>query len=95
MTPSLTLEAALTKCADDNDFTVVAIGRMPVGERVLWTASVHWEGHAAGGIACQHGDSEISIHEALCKAIEFAQLKRAPLAVVPMRLTVFSTEQMA
>lgn len=79
----LTLEEYLDKVAADNDLTTVAVGRMLVGERIVRTATVHYTGHAADGIACDSGTSDTSVREALHKAIEKAQANRAPLAVMP------------
>lgn len=78
-----TFEEYLDKIAADNDLTSIQLGRMPVGDRIVRTATVHYAGHTRGGICCQSGDSDTSVREALYQAIEKAQADRAPIAYVP------------
>jgi hypothetical protein len=84
--PDNTLEAALTKCAHDNDLDTIAVGRMPVGDRVVWTATVHWAG------TCAQSHSDTSIQDALGKAIEKASSLRAPTPIMPVQLPAFVGE---
>lgn len=76
-------EDYLDKVAADNDLTSIALGRMPVGDRIVRTATVHYTGHALDGIRCSSGQSADSVREALHRAIEAAQANRAPVAVMP------------
>ena len=78
-----TFEDYLDQIAEDNDLTSIALGRMPVGDRILRTATVHYTGHALDGIRCSSGHSDTSVREALHRAIEAAQANRAPVAVMP------------
>lgn len=72
------LEAALDKIAADNNLTSVNVGRMPVGDRVIYTANVHWDGSARSGNPCQQGHGA-TIREALCEAIKRAAFDRTPI----------------
>lgn len=81
-----TLEAALERIARDNDYTSVTVGRMPVGERIVFTADVHWDGYSARNICCQSGHSEKSIHDALINAINAAVVDRSPAGYLPPEL---------
>jgi hypothetical protein len=84
-----TLESALAKIAVENNFTTIEVGRMPVGDRIVWTACVHWAGHAISGNACAQGHSDDSIRHALCNAIEKSADDRRPLAPIPCALPAF------
>jgi hypothetical protein len=78
-----TLEQVLAQVAEQNILTVVSVGRMPVGDRVVHTACVHWDGYSSDGISCAHGHSNVSIADALNNAIAKAQVGRIlPTAVV-------------
>lgn len=79
----LTLEAALATIAADNGLTSIAVGRRPVGERVVYTALVHYDGFAADGIPCEQGLSDVSIVDAIAQALDKAATNRAPVAVAP------------
>jgi hypothetical protein len=72
------LEDALDKIAADNDLTNIAVGRMPVGTRIVRTATVHYSGHARDGIGCSSGHSDVSIQLALMDALSKAAANRAP-----------------
>lgn len=80
------LEQALDKIAADNNLTVISVGRMPVGDTVYWTATVHWEGFARSGNACAGANNERSLRHALADAITAAQADRTPLDIVPCEL---------
>jgi hypothetical protein len=95
ITPAPTLEEALAKVAADNNFTSVSVGRMPVGDRIVWTASVHFDGHARDGICCAQGCSRDSIREALHDAIVQAAANRAPLAIMPPALPALNMAEAA
>lgn len=86
MAKETTLEAALDKIAADNNLTSISVGRMPVGDRMVYTANVHWEGFARSGNSCAGGNSEQSIRHALADAITAAQADRTPLDIVPCEL---------
>ena len=79
----MTLEQSLNDVAEANDFTSVAVGRMLVGERVVWKATVHYDGHARDGIGCSGELSDHSIQDALHKAIIKAQANRTPPVIAP------------
>jgi hypothetical protein len=87
---ALTLEQSLTQIAADNGFTTISVGRMPVGGDVTWTASVHWDGYARGGITCASGYSDDSIIDALRRAI--AKADRTPAIDVPAMLPALEAE---
>lgn len=80
MSAPMTLEAALDKIAADNDLTSVAVGRMKVGECIVRTAIVHYDGFARDGIGCDSGQSDTSNIEALTRALAKAVANRTPLA---------------
>lgn len=75
------LEDALDKIAADNDLTSVAVGRMPVGNRVVRKAIVHYDGYARDGIGCSSGYSDVSIQLALMEALSKAAANRTPTIV--------------
>lgn len=77
MANEISLEAALDKIAADNNLTSVTVGRMPVGERVVYTANVHWDGFARGHINCTLGHGA-TIREALSEAMGKAVAERTP-----------------
>ena len=81
-----TLEAVLDRIAAENEVTTISVGRMVVGGRIVRTATVHYEGHAADGVPCDSGHSDTSIREALHKAIKNAAANRTPRAIVPVEL---------
>ena len=83
---SASLEAALDAIASDNALTSVTVGRMPVGDRIIRTASVHYEGFARDGIGCSQAHSDTSIADALAKALANAVTNRTPVSVVPVSL---------
>lgn len=78
MANETTLEAALDKIAADNNLTSVTVGRMPVGERVIYTANVHWAGNSRSGINCDQGHGA-TIREALSEAIGKSVINRTPI----------------
>ena len=82
----MALEASLDKIASDNDLTTVAVGRMPVAEDIVWTATVHWSGHSSDGNSCAGGNSRHSIQDAVHKALQQAVQKRTLIAVMPCKL---------
>lgn len=87
MATAPTLEEALAKIAADNDLSTVQVGRMPLSDgRIIFTATVHWDGFARSGNACEGGSSEQSIRHALADAITAAQADRTPLDIVPIEL---------
>ena len=88
----MTLEQTLTQIAKDHGFTTVAVGRMPVGDRIVWTACGHWEGFSARGINCHSGHSDASIRGALDDMIREAQADRTPAVVLPEVIPVFAQE---
>ena len=79
----VSLEAALTKIAAEHDFNTISVARMPVDERVVWTAMVHWEGYARNSIPCAGGNSRISIADALADAIAKARENRLADIEIP------------
>ena len=83
-----TLESVLAKSAAENDFNTISVGRMPVEDRIVYTASVHFEHR--GVRQCEQGHSEHSIRDALHKAIIAAAEVRKPLAIMPMALPVMA-----
>jgi hypothetical protein len=89
---ALNLEQSLTQIAADNSFTTVSVGRMPVGNDVTWTAAVHWDGYARGGITCASGYSDDSIIDALRRAIAKANADRTPANDVPAMLPALEAE---
>lgn len=72
------LEDTLAAIAAAHNFNSVTVGRMPVDDRVVYTASVHYDGYARDGIGCEHGKSDDSIRGALNDAIEKAAKNRRP-----------------
>ena len=72
-----TLEHALDQIARDNALTSVTVGRMPVGDRLVHTCTVHWDGFARG-VACASGHSKTSIREAVEAALKAAAEERVP-----------------
>lgn len=74
----MTLEDHLAKIAKDNDLTTIAVGWMPVEDRIVWTASVHWSGFSVRGIPCESGTSEKSIAEAVKDALNKTYIDRNP-----------------
>ena len=88
----MTLEQTLAQIAKDHGFTSVDVGRMPVGDRIVWTASGHWEGFSARGIVCQQGHSDTSIRDALDNMIRAAQADRVPAVVLPEVIPAFVQE---
>lgn len=87
-TAPLTLEEVLAKIAADDDLTTVTIGRMPVGDRVVYTANVHWEGFSRSH-QCASGSSEISIRHAVEAALTEATVCRQPQHTVPPVIPAF------
>jgi len=79
----VSLEAALTKIAAEHDFNTISVARMPVGERVVWTAMVHWDGYTRNSIPCAAGNSHISIADALVDAIDRARENRLADVAIP------------
>ena len=79
----VSFEEYLDKVAADNDLTNIALGRMPVGDRIVRTATVHYAGHARDGIGCSSGHSDTSVREALARAVEKAAENRTPIAYLP------------
>jgi hypothetical protein len=88
----ITLEQSLTQIAADNSFTTVSVERMPVEDRVIWCASVHWNGPSARGIRCQTGHSDISIVDAMRAAIAAANADCTPVIDVPAMLPALEAE---
>ena len=88
----MTLEQTLTQIAKDHGFTTVAVGRMPVGDRIVWTACGHWVGFSARGITCCHGHSDTSIRDALNNMIRAAQADRVSAVVLPEVIPAFAQE---
>lgn len=79
----MTLEQYLDNVAVENGFTSVSVGRMPVEERLLYTARVHYKGFARDGIGCSSEHSDHSIQDALHKTIIAATKNRTPLPIMP------------
>ena len=88
----MTLEQTLAQIAKDHGFTSVDVGRMPVGDRIVWTASGHWDGFSARGITCCHGHSDTSIRDALNNMIRAAQADRVSAVVLPEVIPAFAQE---
>ena len=88
----MTLEQTLAQIAKDNAFTSIDVGRMPVGDRIVWTACGHWDGFSARGIPCDSGHSDASIRDALDDMIRKAQADRTPPVVLPEVIPVFAQE---
>lgn len=87
-----TLEQALAKIAADNGLDRVDVGRMPVEDRIVFCATVHWTGFAANNIPCATGHSDKSIRHAMEAALEAAAGNRAPIAYTPPVLPSFEAE---
>ena len=79
----MSLEAALTKLAAEHNLDTISVGRMPVGKRVVWTATVHWVGYKQSGNSCAGGHSDISIADALANAIAKARQDRLADIAIP------------
>jgi hypothetical protein len=74
----VTLEQQIDQIAADHGVDSIAVGRMPVGERIVWTATVHWSGFSRTGTACVHGYSDDSIQGALSDALKQVAAARVP-----------------
>lgn len=74
-----TLESVLNRVAVDNNLTTIAVGRMQVGDRVVYHATVHYDGLARDGYNCSRINSSRSIGDALFGAIHAASANRTPV----------------
>ncbi|GAA0729880.1 hypothetical protein [Sphingomonas japonica] len=72
------LEQSLEQIATANGLSTVDVGRMPVGDRVVWTATLHWVGYSRSGNPCKSGHSNISIAEAVARALGNVAADRTP-----------------
>lgn len=90
-TPSPTaLEASFAALCAAHDLTALTVEHYPGyahGDGDEWGATAHWDGFAAGGIACASGSGP-SIGAALDRALTEARTERhvqaAPLADEPL-----------